>query len=510
MTMLNRVLLLAIVIGTGLLVASPVSAQEAPSPRWLRGMESAVEQVRTDWGVPGMAVGVVTDSALVYAYGSGVRNVETDAPVTEETLFPIASATKAFTAAALGTLHDEGQIDWTLPVREYLPRFRMHSQFATQEATVTDLLSHRTGIGRISVLRFGKRPSRAAFVDRLHHLEPSAPFRTTFQYSNMMYMMACYLAGQVAGTSWETLVRERLFGPLGMNRSVLSVEALQRTDNYARPYAGGRDSVAAIDYRRFGSAEPAGAVVSSVDEMASWVRLFLNEGAPHGQQVIDRETVRELTQPRIVVENYPFQFATPEIPQTMYAFGWFVQSYRGHRLLHHLGTINGFSTLVGMMPSEEVGWVILTNKDVSLARFAVMHEIIDRRLGHDGPDWNRRVLSWARSIEGGGANAGADRASSSADASPTHTLSAYVGTYHHPGYGDLSVTREGDRLVAHFGAFRSALRHLRYNVFDLSFSVAGDEQFFSLQFQMSRDGTIDGFTVPFQAGAAPVAFTRKE
>jgi len=491
-----------LVVGT-----APATAQQAP-PDWLDGFDAEIEQVMADWRVPGLAIGVVKDSAVVFSQGFGMRGTEAEAPVTDGTLFAIGSASKAFTAATLGILHDEGQLDWTTPVQEYLPRFDMHDAFASAEMTPVDLLTHRSGLPRHELVWYGSDASRQELFARLEHLPPSEPFRTTFQYQNLMYMTAGYLAGQLTGSTWEDVVRQRIFEPLGMTSSTLSVNTMQQAANYARPYAGGKDSLTAIDFRNIDAMGPAGSINSSVAEMLPWVRLFLDGGRHSDTQVIESGTIGQLTTPRVVVENFPLQFAAQEAPYMMYALGWFVEPYRGHRLLQHGGNIDGFAALVGFMPDDDLGFVILTNKNGTPAPYILMYELIDRMLGDDTVDWNARVTGQYENMQAVAENSQAADTARVAETQPSHPLDDYVGQYAHPGYGTFEVTMDADSLVGRFGSFSSTLRHAHYDVFELHPEVGGDEQTFQVQFELAMDGSVDEAIIPLEPAVDPIVFTR--
>ena len=491
-----------------LALVGTAAAQPATAPDWLDGFDAEVERVMDTWSVPGLAIGVVHDSTVVLARGFGTRNVETGQPVTDSTLFAIGSATKAFTAASLGALHDAGRLDWSTPVHDYLPRFELQSDFATEEMTAVDLLTHRSGLPRHDLVWYGTDASRQELFARLPHLPLSASFRSTFQYQNLMYMTAGLLAGERAGSTWEDVVRQRLFQPLGMTRSTLSVETMQQTANYARPYGGGTDSIAALDFRNIDAVGPAGSINSSVTEMLPWVRLFLNDGTHGDTQVLEAATVDALTQPRIVVENFPLQFAPQQSPYTMYALGWFVQPYRGHRLLQHGGNIDGFASLVGFMPDDDLGFVVLTNKNGTPAPYILMYELIDRMLDAEETDWNQRVADQYAQMRAAAEGGQSDDTQRAADTTPSHALDAYTGRYAHPGYGTFAVTMEGDSLVGRYGAFRSTLRHYHYDVFELHPEVGGSEQTFRVRFETAADGTVDAAHIPLEAAVDPIAFER--
>jgi CubicO group peptidase (beta-lactamase class C family) len=378
--------------------------------------------------------------------------------------------------------------------------------------TPVDLLTHQSGLPRHDLLWYATDFSRTELFRRLRHLEPSASFRSTFQYQNLMYMTAGYLAGQISGTSWEAFTQERLLDPLGMARSTFSVDAMQQSDDYARPYGGGRDTVEAVDYYALDAVGPAGSINSSVSEMTRWVQLFLNNGRHGGQSLIDSTTVAELVRPRVVLDDLrPFI----ESNSLMYALGWFVEPQAGHRLLWHSGGINGFSAMVAMMPDQEVGWVILTNKGGSPAPSILLYELADRLIGRDGPDWNQRIADYyaqqdaASDTTQQSDTARADpSAQDSSDAPPSHPLADYTGRYTHPGYGTLKITLEGDSLVGHYGRLQSTLRHRQYDTFTLHPSLGGGEATFNVHFRMAMDGSIDEAALPLESAVDPIVFER--
>ena len=182
----------------------------------LDGFDAFANQELRDWKCDGFAIAVVKDGKVILSKGYGLRDVKKNLPVTEKTLFAIGSSTKSFTVTSMGVLVDQGKLDWDKPVRDYLPDFRLWDQFATERMTPRDLVTHRSGLPRHDLMWYNSPFSREELFSRLRYLEPNKDFRTTFQYQNLMFMTAGYLAGHVAGTSWEQLVHDVIFEPLGM------------------------------------------------------------------------------------------------------------------------------------------------------------------------------------------------------------------------------------------------------------------------------------------------------
>jgi hypothetical protein len=326
----------------------------------------------------------------------------------------------------------------------------------------------------------------------------------------MMYMTAGYLTGQVSGLGWEAFTRRRLLEPLGMSRTTFSVDSVQQSTDYARPYSGGRDTVESTDYYRLDAIGPAGSINSSVSEMTEWVQLLLNDGRHGETQLIDSTTVAQLTRPRIVLED--IRAFMPETGGSLlYALGWFKETHGGERLLWHSGGIDGFSAMVGMMPGREVGWVILTSKGSTPAPSVLLYELVDRVLDREGEDWNQRILDFVEEQEAEADTAESDTSAAPPDTTaapgPSHRLEDYVGQYTNPGYGPFEVTMERDSLAGRYGTFSSTLRHQHYDVFELRF---GDGPAFKVRFEMGMDGSIDKAAIPLEPAVDPIVFTRTD
>lgn len=493
--------------------AQEISTNKPALTNRLNGFEKEVEQLRTRWNLPGLGVGIVTDSSVVWSKGFGVRNIKTREPVTDQTLFGIGSATKAFTAAGLGILKDKGKINWETPIKEYLPTFRMHDEFATEEMIAIDLLTHRSGVPRQNMLWYNTDYSRENLVQRLRHLKPTTSFRTEYQYSNLMYMTAGYLAGQVNGSSWEEFTRRQILEPLGMKRTTFSAAKMQEMENYATPYKGTPDTTKKARIYQFTAAGPAGAINTSVSDMNTWLQLFLNEGNHEGTQVIDTTTIAELTQPRIFT-GYPPSFLEDYGAASFYGMGWTLGAYDGNRLLLHTGNIDGFLTIVGMLPDQEVGWVILTNKhsDPNPVHSIIMFELINIILDKDKPDWNKKITGLFDQAQKNqeSETSKPEKSKDNQDKAakkPSHPIKDYVGTYINPGYGTFEVTMNGDRLIAHFGTINSTLRHKHYDVFKFNYIMVGNKKAMNAQFKMDMDGNIEEVIIPMEQ-AEPIVFTR--
>ena len=291
----------------------------AAARRAMEGFDPVVEDAMKRFDVPGLAIAVVKGKDVVYAKGFGFRDVEKQLPVTPDTLFAIGSSTKAFTAFVLGTLVDEGRVDWDTPVRTYIPWFKLYDPSASERITPRDLLTHRSGLPRHDLAWYNNNDiTREEVVRRLAYLEPSADLREKFQYNNMMYLTAGYLAETLTGMTWEQAVRTRVLDPAGMTRTNFDVAVSERDADAAQPYAKKDDKVVKVPFRPIVAPGPAGSINSTADDMARWAIVHLNGGKIGDVRVANASTVEEMHIPRMTTGATPDE---PEITPPDYALG---------------------------------------------------------------------------------------------------------------------------------------------------------------------------------------------
>lgn len=485
----------------------------------LDGLDAWMAEHMDAWNVPGLGLAVVKDGEVAHLAGYGLRDVEDSLPVTEETLFAIGSSTKAFTTSLLGTFVDDGALDWEDRVRAHLPEFALADTAVAEAMTVRDLVTHRSGLPRHDAIWYANPElTRAEVLERLPHLPPTEPLRAAWQYNNLMYMVAGHLMERVGEASWEELIRERLLDPLGMPRSGLSVRTSQSDPDHALPYAERNDSLVRIDFRTIDAVGPAGSINSSAEEMAEWLRLHLAEGTLDGRTILEQGTVEALQTPAMAIASRP---SDPAFGVQSYALGWFVDSYRGHFRVHHGGNIDGFSAMVALFPHDELGIVVLTNKNgTPLAEFAA-RQVADRVLELEPRDWSGEALAErddrrARtdSVEGPAAGAPEEGPPVVEGTTPSHELDAYAGAYHHPGYGELTVSvvedpKDGAPLRLHYYDLTFDLEHVHYDVFvtrdpeELS-PLAGQR----VRFVTAFDGSVGAVEVPLESALSAATFDR--
>jgi CubicO group peptidase (beta-lactamase class C family) len=465
-----------------------------------------VEQLAA-WEVPGCAVAAVRDGEVVLAAGWGRRDLEADLPVTSDTLFAMGSTTKAFTAATVGALVDDGLLDWERPLRDYVPDVQWHDPVVTERLTVVDILSHRSGLPRHELVWVGQPDrSRADLVRRLRFLPLSRDLRQVFQYCNLGYLVAGHVVETLSGSRWEDYLCDRLLTPLGMNRSNLSVDDLRADKDHAAAYERRQGIVVPVPARPVTAMAPAGALNSCATDMARWLLAQLGGGQLDGQVVMSPDTVARQHAPHMVL---PDDQTFPTSTRHAYGLGWMLGRYRDHRLLDHGGAIDGFQAECMLLPDDGVGVAVMTNTSSSAMAPVVAYRVLDELLGLEPFDWFSGLKDRYDTAMGGLKEARAARRVVPGAPAP-RPLEAYAGEYEHPGYGTLTITAQDGTLRPRLGTMDLSLEHRHYETFDLEWhELGGQFPVFPLMFLATPDGDITALTVPLEPSVEPLRFDRR-
>jgi CubicO group peptidase (beta-lactamase class C family) len=432
------------------------------------GMDSYVEAAMRQWEVPGFAVAVVRNDSIIFARGYGVTRLGGAERVDENTLFAIASTTKAMTTAALGMLVDDGLLKWDDPVHQHMPVLQLRDPYITRELTVRDLLTHRAGLTRNDELWISAPFDRAEVLRRARHITPASGFRAEYGYNNIMYIAAGELVAAVSGMSWDDFLEQRLFSPLGMSRTTSRSAVVETRGNVAASHLRADGRVVAVTRRNYDNIGGAGAVFSSVRDMAQWLRLHLNEGEYNGQRLLAAATVAELHTPQTVIRSDTV--ARRMFPAThfrTYGLGWILQDYHGRKLVHHSGSINWTRTHVAMIPSEGIGVVAIANLSSSNLQLAMMYRIMDELLGLPQRDWSAEYLELAaRADERSAVSARETEAARITGTRPSLDLERYAGSYDSRLHGEMRLAIENGRLVLHYAPdYTADLEHWHHDTF---------------------------------------------
>ncbi|HVO98776.1 MAG TPA: serine hydrolase [Bryobacteraceae bacterium] len=479
-----------------------IAAAGLAAAQGLDGFDTFANLALGDWKCEGFAIAVVKDGKVILSKGYGVRDAKKNLPVTTKTLFAIGSSTKSFTVTSMGVLVDQGKLDWDKPVRDYMPDFRLWDQFATERMTPRDLVTHRSGLPRHDLMWYNSPFSRDEMFSRLRYLEPNKDFRTAFQYQNLMFMTAGLLASRLNGTSWEQLVRDTIFKPLGMNNSNFSVTESQKSADSSLPYDVVKDAPREMPFRNIDAIGPAGSINSNIEDMTKYVQMHLAQG----KGVVSTTNEAQMMIPQMSIST---PSTDKELGDLSYGMGFFVTTYRGHKFVHHGGNIDGFSALVAFLPQDNIGLVILSNQNGSPLPAVVAYNVWDRLLGLDPVDWTARIKQ-QRAMTKASEEAAKQKGYTTQHTGthPSHDLADYAGEYEHPGYGIVKIERSGDALKIDYHGMGGTLAHFHYDVFTVPKDETNPFSEEKVQFHSNLAGDIDGLGIPFESTLKNIEFVR--
>jgi len=416
-------------------------------------LDAFIEREMEAWRLPGLAIAVVHDDKVILAKGYGVRQVGKPAKVDADTVFAIGSTSKAFTAAAIGSLVDAGKLRWDTPVVQVWPDFRLSDEWITREIRVSDLLANRSGLSLVSeAIWYGTGYERAEIVRRLALVPFDEGFRYQFQYRNTMFLLAGELIPRVDGRTWDDYLRDVFFRPLGMKRTYASeVQLGNQVQNIAWPHIIGYDGKpVSFWYRKMHNIGPAGSIFSSVRDLGQWLRLQLGGGSVDGRAYLKPETMAMMHRshtPMAATGPAGETVSTP-VELLSYALGWVTESYRGVRVVWHNGGIDGMSAWVGMVPGKRLGVAILSNLDECDLRRAIFYKIIDHLVGGTPIEQEKNLVAKQRAFLAERDKAEEQwKALEAKEGKPALPLTAYAGRYRNPIVGEVTVKVEKGRLV---------------------------------------------------------------
>ena len=496
----------------GVLASGTVlQAKDIDVAKQLQGFDAYMEKVLKDWNAPAVGVGVVVDDKLVFAKGYGYRDVGKKLPFTPTTVCPIASNSKLFTAVAAGLLVDEGKLTWDRPVRESVRSIEFYNDQLNNTITLRDMLSHRTGITRHDSIWYKSDFTRKELFERLKYLEPSEPMRQIFLYNNMMFAGAGYIIELQSGKPWEEFVRERIFQPLDMRNTVYTIEDLKKQPDHGVPYTEKRDTNEIYEipyYEETAGMAPAGAIISSIQDMSHWLIALMNDGKYGGKQALPADVIKATLAPAIALPNTMGEARGYwELLNPVYGMGRWTASYRGHQIAFHGGDINGFHSQVSLMPQDRIGVVVLVIGDHCASLYnTVSYNLYERLLGMDQTPWSERMLEirlkGKKADTAARAKAGQEQVKNT---KPSHPLADYVGEYEHPAYGLLKIAMKDGQLQFDFHKLLFPLSHFHYDRFD----TPDDEQYgkWSVNFGTNQQGDVEKAVMSLDEAEA--TFTRK-
>ncbi len=502
-----------------IVVAAPVPAKEKKGE--LGDIKTFINTNMKRFSVPGASVLVVKNGKVILSEGFGYRDLEKKMPVDRETVFAIGSCTKAFTAYAACLLAQEGKLELDKPLRNYYPDLMLSDPYITENVTMRDLLSHRTGFPGHDLIWYHSNASREDIINKLRYLKFAHGFREKFLYSNPMFILAGEVIARVSGKSWDENIRQNIFIPLGMNNSSTTVEEYERTPNHATGYKADPMSTDTIpdnlfslpltktDYKstNINTAGAAGSINSNIVDMEKWLSLQMNDGKFNGKEMIKKEMILDMHSPQIPTGG-TYDVSSHFTPAS-YCLGWGEMTYRGNYMVQHAGGIDGFSSFVTFMPKQKIGIIILTNKDSTHFHSMLASEIYDRLLGIPDNHWSDKLFNdFNAYLPLKKAALEEEEKNRVTETKPSHPMVDYAGIYRHPAYGDLIVKYEGPGLTVQTNDMKTDLKHYHYDVFRAWSGKPLDPLDFKITFTMNEKGEIAKASVPFEPSVDAIEFVK--
>lgn len=496
--------------------------------QFLENFKKQIEDGLKLWDSPSVSIGIIKDGKIVLSEGFGYRDEGLKA--NNQTMYQMASCSKAFTSALVAIMVDQGKLSWDTPLVQYLPNVRFLEDYTTSNITLRDILSHRSGLPRHEYSWYGSNFTKEELVYNLRYLEPNKAIRTKFQYNNYGYMLAGYAVEKVSGKSWDECVEEYLLKPLGMKNSNTFVDAMCLNENHAKAYDRENPAIDTMkgmrqipiykmpheDYENnVGSPmAAAGSVNSCVEDMLKWVSLHLNGGEFEGKRIISEEAMKEMHTPTMILSKL-MDMPQDETTFPTYGLGWFVENYRGHTLIQHGGNLDGFSAYTSFIPDLNLGVVAYTNMNVSSLHIALAKEVYDYYIGVESGNWVQRYYDYKCEVSKKRLDFTSTFTNGKTEGTkPSHPLEQYVGIYTRKGYTPVEIYLKEDELHLKFTGTDTKLVHYHYDTFITSDLMGGGEIPVGLPVSFNCapfKKEMDTITMPlcFEEGAAPIVFKKK-
>ncbi len=484
-------------------------AASAPAVAAAYDLEQDVNRVMKAFDVPGIAIAVVKDGKVVAARGFGVRKLGEKARVDGQTLFEIASNSKAFTAAALAMLVDEGKLKWDDPVVKHLPDFQMYDAYVTREMTVRDLLTHRSGLGLgAGDLLWWPTTTFTTdeIIERLRYVKPATSFRSAYAYDNLLYIVAGKIIARKSGKSWGDTVRERILKPLGMNTTTTSLAENAGNPNASHAHSKINDKIAAVKSMPVDNAVGAVGINTNADDIARWMKVLLDGGRVEGMKDADGKELRlfsEAQSREMWTAQTPMKIGQPKGPLAAvkpnffaYGLGFQLRDYKGQLVAMHGGALQGFYSRVLLVPESKLGVAIFTNAESGGALSALQYRLLDQYMTGSAPtDWIKLIADdedrkHAEEL----ARLKKTSTTRVAASKPALALGAYEGQYTDPWYGVMNVKRSGAKLVMSFSRtpdLTGEMEHFQHDTFIVRWKERNFNADAYVTFALGHEGSIE-------------------
>jgi len=447
-------------------------------------VDDLVNRTLTTFDVPGIAVAIVKDGKIVLSKGYGIKSIITKEKVDANTLFGIASNSKAFTSAALAMLVDQKKINWDDKVTKYIPEFSMYNDYVTNEFTIRDLLSHRSGLGLgagdLMIWPDGHNFTPADIIKNIHFLKPVSAFRTKYDYDNLLYVIAGEVVARVSGKNWTAFIEEFIMQPLEMKNSAASWNRLKDTSNVIAPHVPIDGKLQVISRYKNPIFDAAAGIYSSVNDMSKWAIMQLNKGkyGVDQKQLFSEKEQNEMWTPQTII---PVKTVAPyDTHFSSYGLGWFLSDVKGYKQITHTGGLEGIVTQVTLIPELQLGIIVLTNQQSGAAFTAITNTIKDSYLNIEPQD-HVTLLSNRQKANVESADKVTDEVWATVAKNQKDKLKVdnkqYTGTYKDNWFGEIVITEKKGKL--YFASKRSPqLTGEMYFYKDNNFVVKWNNRYF--------------------------------
>lgn len=472
----------------------------------LKKLDAYFSKALTDWNVPGMAVAIVKDGKIIFSKGYGVKELGKPEKPDENTLFAIASNSKAFTTTAIAMMVKEGKLTFDDKVRQHLPYFELYSPYVSQDATLRDLLCHRIGHATFSgdvIWYLSDNLTAEQIIRRSKYLPQTYSYRAGFGYSNIMYITAGELMKTVAGKKWGHIVQDKILTPLAMQRTITTSKDLDKKGNYATPHGYSQQKHTPIAWEDWEAIEATGGIISSVKDMAAWMVFNLNNGILGKDTLLTPQLRNTLWTPHntFTVDQTDANFDTHF---RGYGLGWDLSDYKGKMRVGHTGGYSGMLSIVALIPDEKLGVICLTNGMRGGLMTSVANYTIDAFLNQKERDWSAENLANAKRYQAEDTRISDRIKAHVTGTKPSVPIESYVGKYKADIYGDIEVKKEGEQLrlsFEHSNRFNATLEHWHYDVWKIKWDNVANLSWFefaTVRFETNNNLEVTGldFDVP--------------
>jgi len=468
-------------------------------------IDSLVEKTLVTFNVPGIAVSVIKDGKVVHSKGYGVRSIKSNKKVDKNTLFGVASNTKAFTAASLGVLVDQKKITWDTKVTDVIPEFKLHDPYVTSEFTIRDLLTHRSGLGLgagdLMIWPDSNSTTKSELIHNLRYLKPVSSFRSKYDYDNLLYIVAGYIVEKVSGVEYEKFVTDHFIKPLGMTQTAMSWYRLKDRSNIIDGHAPVNGILDTVGLSFSEVANAAGGMYSNITDMSKWVIAQLNHGK-YGSNLKD-----SLFSERIHQETWtPQTIIRGRSPYTnpfvAYGLGWNLSNESGHFQVMHTGGLAGIVTQVTMIPELNLGIIVLTNQQSGAAFSAISNTIKDAYFGNPEKDWIKQYNE-ARLKNEKRAEEITDKIWKDIQAQQDLNtnkvaLNKYKGSFKDNWFGDVTISEQNNTLyfkAAKAPKLQGPMYYYKGNTFIVKWNDRTLDADAYVLFSLDNEGKANGFKV---------------